>query len=137
MRCFIRHPTDIPLEVSISGVEELGSSRLRNISEGGLCFRSDTNLALGTRVHVLIPVQDPPFEADGVVVWSHFQRGYYQVGVEFDEQTTKFALRMVEQVCHIEQYRKEVLETEGRYLSQEKATVEWIARYASKFPIRH
>ena len=72
-----------------------------------------------------------------MVVWSHFQRGYYQVGVEFDEHTTKFALRMVEQVCHIEQYRKEVLETEGRYLSHEKAAVEWIARYASKFPILH
>jgi hypothetical protein len=36
---------------------------------------------------------------------------------------------MVEQVCHIENYKKEVYETEGRL-----AAMESIHKYASRFP---
>ena len=41
---------------------------------------------------------------------------------------------MVEQICHIEQYRREVLKKEGRRLSSEEAASEWIVKYASDFP---
>jgi hypothetical protein len=41
---------------------------------------------------------------------------------------------MVEQVCHIENYKKEVYQTEGRLLTAEEAAVEWIHKYASQFP---
>jgi hypothetical protein len=41
---------------------------------------------------------------------------------------------MVEQVCHIKQYSKEILEKEGRKLSDEEAAVEWIEKYAKDFP---
>ena len=46
----------------------------------------------------------------------------------------KFIYSMVEQVCHIEQYKKEVLKNEGQGLSGEEAAVEWITKYAKDFP---
>ncbi|MCZ7563309.1 MAG: hypothetical protein M5U08_05410 [Burkholderiales bacterium] len=41
---------------------------------------------------------------------------------------------MVEQVCHIEEYRRAVARDEGRTLSTEEAAAEWIAEYAARFP---
>jgi hypothetical protein len=41
---------------------------------------------------------------------------------------------MIEQICHIEHYRKEVKLVEGRELSSEEAADEWITRYAGDFP---
>ena len=45
-----------------------------------------------------------------------------------------FRARMVEQVCHIEQYKHQVLKKEGRKLSGEEAALEWIQKYAPQFP---
>jgi hypothetical protein len=41
---------------------------------------------------------------------------------------------MVEQVCHIEEYRRTVQRLEGRELSAEEAAFEWIHRFAAQFP---
>jgi hypothetical protein len=41
---------------------------------------------------------------------------------------------MVEQLCHIEAYRRRVLQDEGRRLTDEEAAMEWIANYADRFP---
>jgi hypothetical protein len=41
---------------------------------------------------------------------------------------------MIEQICHIESYRRDVAQQEGRQLTTEEAAVEWISRYASSFP---
>jgi hypothetical protein len=41
---------------------------------------------------------------------------------------------MVEQVCHIEQYKADVLKKEGRELTGEEAAKEWILKYAKDFP---
>ena len=45
-----------------------------------------------------------------------------------------FRLRMIEQICHIEHYRNEMLKQQGRELSIEEAAQEWISRYAGEFP---
>jgi len=55
------------------------------------------------------------------------------VGVEFLDQDILFRLRMVEQICHIEQYRRTVRESQGRVLSSQEAAIEWIERYAEAF----
>jgi hypothetical protein len=41
---------------------------------------------------------------------------------------------MVEQLLHIESYRREIEQQEGRPLTTEEAAREWIGRYASSFP---
>ncbi len=42
--------------------------------------------------------------------------------------------RMVEQICHIEQYKNEILKAEGRQLDSKQAALEWIQKFASEFP---
>jgi hypothetical protein len=43
-------------------------------------------------------------------------------------------MRMCEQVCHIENYRNEVKAAEGRELTPEQAAVEWVSKFAARFP---
>jgi hypothetical protein len=40
----------------------------------------------------------------------------------------------VEQICHIEQYKADVLLSEGRRLNGEQAALEWIEKFARDFP---
>jgi hypothetical protein len=41
---------------------------------------------------------------------------------------------MVEQICFIEHYKNEMLETQGRKLTSEQAAAEWIENYGADFP---
>jgi hypothetical protein len=134
MRSFIRHPTDIPIEVITDPNEMMTDQPLSNVSLGGLAVRSDASLELGTLVRVRVSLVKPPFEAAGRVVWCREGEKGYDVGIEFAEQGDAFRARMVEQVCHIEQYRREVHEREGRALTGQEAAREWIGRYAADFP---
>ncbi len=45
-----------------------------------------------------------------------------------------FRARIVEQVFRIKEYQQQVLENEGRRLSDQDAASEWIARFAGDFP---
>jgi hypothetical protein len=131
MRHFIRHPFDVTIRYTVG--DAVSAQELRNISEGGLCFQSREPIAAGSRIHIEIPIEGDPFAADGIVMWCRKQDGY-EIGVRFDEATQDFSLRMVEQICHIKHYQKEVLMKEGRRLSNEQAAVEWIHKYARVFP---
>ena len=74
------------------------------------------------------------FTAQGIVVWCSKRNNLYVVGVKFMDSQTAFRVRMVEQICYIEGYRKKVFEAEGRQLSYEEAAIEWITKYAKSFP---
>lgn len=133
MRRFIRHPSDIPIAVSVGEVGEY-SDRLRDVSKGGLCFTSESFVALGKQVHIEIKVEEEDFHADGTVAWCKREGRLYAVGVAFSDTSTQFNVRMVEQICHIEHYRFEVEEAEGRKLTSEEAAREWVEKYAADFP---
>ncbi len=134
MRQFIRHPTDIPLEFQLEDIIAQHKDYLNDISEGGLSFQSNKYIETGAVINIRIPLRDPVFEAKGIVVWCRESSGRYDVGVYFQEGSSEHRLRMVEQVCHIEHYKKEILEKEGRELSGEEAAIEWIKKYAKDFP---
>ncbi|EXJ13697.1 PilZ domain-containing protein [Imhoffiella purpurea] len=133
-RQFLRHPSDMPISYSLREVVADHSDYLRNIGEGGLCFRSRIAIMPGTGIHIEIPIAEPVFEAEGIVVWCREGGDSYEVGVRFEGIDVEYGLRMVEQVCHIEHYRREMLEREGRALSGEEAAMEWIQKYAERFP---
>ncbi len=133
MREFIRHPVSVPIRVNISKTES-EIDQLQDISEGGLCLRSRHFIPPRNHVHLEIDVCRPQFEAEGTVVWCRRCGSAYDVGVRFDDEDTRFAMRMVEQMCHIEQYRKEVAAKEGRHIDAETAAAEWIEKYAADFP---
>lgn len=134
-RKFIRHPSDIPIEFSDSDgapVSQVGQAH--DVSFGGLAFESRHCPPSGTIIQIRIPTVTPAFETRGQVVWCRRLDGNFEIGVRFLEHTDAFKARMVEQVCHIEQYKRDVLAREGRTLSGAAAAREWIERYASKFP---
>ncbi len=134
LRRFIRHPADIAIEVELASLVSVQKEYLTDISEGGLRFKSRIDLPGGTLVKIRIPLVRPTFESTGIVVWSADRGAFYEIGVEFLHPRDVFRARMVEQVCHIEHYKREVLEREGRTLSSEQAAMEWIEKYAAEFP---
>ena len=133
-RSFIRHPSEIPIEVSAGQRAARGGRHLHDVSLGGISFASDVCPGLGEIIEIRIPSVKPQFETRGRVVWCRTCDTGYEVGAQFLEETDAFRARMVEQVCHIEDYRRRVRETEGRLLNGDEAAREWIQRYASTFP---
>ncbi|HEX2203603.1 MAG TPA: PilZ domain-containing protein [Longimicrobium sp.] len=133
-RAFIRHTVGVPLEVRAVDEHAPHTEQSVNVSEGGLSFVSDQDLALGSIIDVRIEV-DPPFEAQARVVWKSPEGDRFCIGVEFLDAGDAFRARMVEQVCAIERYRQEVEASEGRTLTSQEAAAEWIGRYAGRFPV--
>jgi len=134
MRNYIRHPSDIPIDFQPEELAEAHSERLKNISQGGLAFHSATSLTTGSIIRVKIPLVTPVFQAVGRVMWCRARDDHFEIGIEFLDQDDAFRARMVEQLCHIEHYRHQVLAEEGRQLSSEQAAMEWIQHYAPDFP---
>ena len=134
MRQYIRHPTNIPIDYNIGDLIVDEREYLNNIGHGGLSFQSRAPIEVGSQIMICIPIREPLFEEEGIVVWCSKRGDIYDVGVQFTNKLSEFRIRMVEQVCHIEHYKQEVLEKEGRTLSGKEAAAEWISRYAKNFP---
>ncbi len=134
MRRFIRHPTEIPIQIRRDRRRVAAAPEMLNVSLGGLAFLSQADLEPGSIVLLRIPFVRPQFSSRARVVWCSAANGAYEVGVEFLDVEDAYRGRLVEQICHIEQYRRDVLKGEGRPLTSEEAAAEWIARYASGFP---
>lgn len=134
MRNYIRHPADIPIEIHHLAQAAPREQRLKNISIGGLSLQADQYIEKGTIIDIKIPVSQPPFETKARVVWCRKKGNQFDIGVEFDEEKEAFRTRMVEQVCHIQHYKKEIAEREGRILDGREAAREWIAKFAKDFP---
>ena len=111
-RRYIRHASDIPIEISSerdSGSE--ADKLLHNISLGGLCFNSKISFKKDEIVSIRISFVRPVFTAKGRVVWCReHSDGSFDIGLEFSGVVDAFKARMIEQVCRIEQYKKEVQE---------------------------
>ncbi len=133
-RRFIRHTADVPIEVRAVPGHAAVVQQGTNISEGGLAFVSDACLDPEHTIELRIPEVEPPFEAHARVVWCRPEGDHYLVGVQFLDATDAFRARMVEQVCTIEKYRKDVREQEGRELDPQEAATEWIQKFAGRFP---
>jgi len=134
MRQFIRHPADIPIEVRIHQYLTYSEDNAVNVGIGGLAFCSKQKFAVGDIVDLRLPFVRPIFEAGARVAWCRSKGKSYELGVEFLDKEDAFLARMVEQICQIEHYQKEIYRAEGRLLSPEEAANEWISKFASQFP---
>jgi len=133
-RSYLRHPSDIPIDILPVEIDSGDTRMLHNVSHGGLSFSATHDYALGENVRIRIVLVSPAFEALGKVVWCRESGGHFIVGVEFLNQMDLFRARMVEQICHIEHYKKSLFENEGRHLTSQEAALEWISKYADGFP---
>ncbi|WP_148864427.1 PilZ domain-containing protein [Marinobacter fonticola] len=131
-RAYIRHPADIPLEVSPS-YQPSAPGELRNLSRGGLAFTAQQPFPAGSDVTLVINCCPNSLKVRGQVVWCEARDGGYEVGIAFYTPAEAYQVRMVEQICQIEQYRQDVWRKEGRHLTQDEAAQEWISRYADQF----
>ena len=134
VREYIRHPSDIPIFVATEKANNQMNLALNNISTGGLAFDTPTFLEEGSVVNIKINSVKPSFRVKGIVAWCEPKEAHFEVGVEFIGHKDAYRVRMVEQVCHIEHYKKAVKANEGRNISGEAAACEWIEKYASTFP---
>lgn len=132
-RRYIRHPSEIPIQIILAGKPQV--HRMTNISLGGLCVHTGHCLPNETEVIIRIPLLIPQFSANGQVRWCHYlAQQDALLGICFRDPETAFAVRMVEQICHIESYRQQASRQTGLDYSSEQAAIEWIARYAHSFP---
>ncbi len=132
---FIHHPAEVPIKLVVSD----NQFPLQSIDESacmGVYIHTSTRYVVNSCVEVEINVQTPAFFAKGYICSSEpIQDGIgYETGIVFDCPKTAFAVRMIEQVCHIEQYRQQVSLTEGRELTSDSAAIEWITQHAASFP---
>jgi len=116
-REYIRHPATIPISVTSEQVQEDKRHQVVDVSEGGLCFACADNFSAGDKVHITISVCRPEFNAEGIVCWCKKHANDYLIGVVFMERDVTYALRMVEQICHIEEYRQEAFKQTGEKMS--------------------
>lgn len=138
-RKFIRHPSEIPLEYCVSSEPPVcNMDFIHNISRGGLSFHSICYIKPQQWLHIYIPVHENYFEADAQVKWCTKRENTtdddYDIGVSFTNSNTAFCAKMVEQICYIEQYKRQVKHLEGRELSSDQAAAEWISKFADFFP---
>jgi len=134
-RTFIRHPVGVPIQIFPQQLQAGDDVPMCDIGEGGIAFRTNVFFENGARLKVRIPHVHPPFEAIGVVCWHRSLDDQIEVGLMFLGEDTAFRVRMVEQICQIGQYRKQ-MRAEGRMLSFQKAAGEWIEKYAADFDRR-
>lgn len=81
-----RFPIHQAIEISL-GREDFFNARGINVSEGGMLFETDFELALQARIYLFFQVtldgEARDVEAEGIVRHLHKSGALYQVGVEF------------------------------------------------------
>ncbi len=134
MRSYIRHPSDIPLEYKLESLDDSATLNLNNVSYGGVSFNSQEPIKTGSVIELKILFVQPEFVSKCQVTWCQLEGEYYVIGAMFLKQDDLYMARMVEQICHIEHYKNEIMRREGRCMSGEQAATEWISKFASSFP---
>jgi len=129
-RRFARHKAEIAIEVRLGTLVPSSKEYLNNISLGGLSFKSKIALLKDTVIQVRLPLTHPIYETKAKVVWCRPNGTIFDIGVEFQNQNLKE--NIVEQICDIAEYKKQVLEKDGRKLTSEEAALEWLAKIAKE-----
>ncbi len=135
IRRYVRQVTGIPVEVSLDYRPDYRADddTITNISLGGLCFVASDRLDVDESIQVRVPLLNQESSLAGRVVWCEKSERGYEVGLEFDNPDEVERLKMIDQICQIEQFRQQVGQQDGRDLSSEEAAREWIRRYAGEF----
>lgn len=129
-----RHHAEIPIEFSIPDSNMVTQTRsTHDISKDGLSFASNLPLPVNLVIDLCIRITQPAFEESAKVVWCKLFGNEYEIGVKFLSEEALYRIKMVEQACHIEQYRKNMKATQGRVLTIEQAAMEWISKFAADY----
>jgi len=130
----IHHPVDIPLEIQAIAVDAWQQANHNTSACGELAFHFPMMIAVGAVLKVRIPTVSTQDELYGQVIWLAKSAHGFVIGMAFQSENEAFRMRMLEQLCYIENYRQQVLGNEGRHLDTQQAAAEWIEQHAAEFP---
>ena len=133
-RGYIQHPSEIPLKTKLVKAPLPEVQSVQATPSRGLCLESAKSFEVGNNLQVSITLNGSEFKADATVAWVEPEDDHYIIGVNFNDKDKSYGIRMAEQICHIEHYRRDVLQHQGRQLTEEEAAIDWVDRYASTFP---
>lgn len=137
-RAYIRHPSNVGIQVSPLSTREQLNLEINNISMGGLSFDSHVSFFKDTVVKLKIPSIKPVFKVNAIIRWCRKQDEQsntpYELGVEFLDRDDAFKVRMIEQACYISEYRKEKQKQLGKRVTWNQASAEWIEKNGGSFP---
>jgi len=139
-RHFIRHPMCFPLKFKVLKKGTWKSSReqnsaSKNISRNGLLFTSTSPVSAGSVILLKIPFQDKIFKVRARVVHCNKlpDLALWDVGVSFLRVNEAFKVKLIEQMYLISEYRDIHSLQEGKEISLQEASQEWIRRYSERF----
>jgi hypothetical protein len=138
-RRFMRHPVAIPIRCQKAGHSAPAEHELRNMSYGGLSFVSNESYVPGDIIDIEFPALRHPARIRGEIVWcspaSECKPHQYVHGMKFLDEGDHRHARLIEQICHIESYRRAQELRHRRTLTPQEAAEEWIAKRAQHFPV--
>lgn len=136
MRQYLRHPSELPVELCATHSAALDQAALglSDISLGGVACHSRCPFFQGDWVELKVPVLGDEARYQGVIAWCQKKhKNDYLLGIEFTDSDNLFRARMIEQICQIERYRKRHAAATGELLTSEQAAQRWINRHAASF----
>ncbi|MFC1492707.1 hypothetical protein ACFL6O_02005 [candidate division KSB1 bacterium] len=135
MKRTIIHPPIIPVTINKCDEPEREKKNLRKKDRIRLEIQTDVFVEPKTGVKIIYPVTDKDYIVTGVVVRCDKENGHYNLVVEFVDTNNITRVRMVEQICRIELYKRQVLNNEARSITKTQAALEWIDKYAKDFMV--
>ncbi len=130
---FVAHPEEIPLH--IEEVENLDTSDELLEVNGfvGISYLTPTPYQLGQSIRLKLADIDPQFNVIGYIFQCEKEQHGYRIFIAFPNKEDCYYVRMIEQLSHIEHYRRQA-RLQGRQLNFNEAATEWIQMFAASFP---
>ena len=90
MRTYLRHPSDMPVELRLRRLPPISRQQLCNISLGGLACNSSRRFRRGSAVELRIPALGEQARYRGVVAWCRRQADAFLVPAQLDGHIALF-----------------------------------------------
>ncbi|GAB3483250.1 energy transducer TonB [Marinomonas epiphytica] len=130
---FVEHPNELPLNVTAIEDQPFPPISKDRLGFVGITYLTHDAFDSGRSVQITLEEIDPNFCVRGRVAWCQQQDSGYLIAIEFPSEEDCYSVRMVEQLSHIESYRRNA-KNEGRRLNYNEAASEWIQKFAASFP---
>lgn len=102
-RKFIRHPSDVPLEIRKNAHQPERLTQLQDLGFGGLSFVSSEFYDEGDFVTIRFPLSDGQVEFHGHIVWVEMISDRFpqkmRYGIKFEDAETLDKVRLIESIC--------------------------------------
>ena len=129
---FVAHPNDIPLHIEETNYI-CPQESLKVDGFGGISYLSEKPYTKGQSIQLKLIEIDPDFCVIGRIHQCKEEDNAFRIFIEFPTREDCYCVRMVEQLSHIEHYRRQA-KLQGRRLSFNEAAAEWIQKFAASFP---